>query len=690
MSRSKGPMRHFARIENLESRRLMSGSVLTSAFRSYDGTGNNLAHADWGSSGEAQIRLVANEYGDGISTPAGSNRASARAISNAVAAIGTEETLSSQFLSAYAYAWGQFLDHDLVLTNTAEPSESFNVAVPTGDPYFDPAATGTQTIPLTRSEYDPASGITTPRQQMNTNTAFIDASMIYGSDATRARALRTLSGGRMKTSAGDLMPYNTLGLDNIAFGPPETAFVAGDIRANENPELISLHSLFLREHNRLADQISRANRRLTDEQVYQQARRLVIGIVQNITYNEFLPSLMGDNALPTYRGYRPQVNAGISNEFATAGYRLGHSLLADDIEFMANDGSAVREEISLAEGFFNPAIVAETGIDPLLKYLASSNSQEIDTKLVDSLRNFLFGAPGQGGLDLASLNIQRGRDHGLADYNTTRVALGLPAVTSFAQITSDLTLQQSLQSVYGTVNDIDLWVGGLAEDHLRGSSLGPTFQRIVGDQFTRSRDGDRFFFQRDLRGNDLRLAQSSTLAEVIKRNSDVENIQPDVFIFRVDVVGTVFSDNNGNGRFERRERGLGGRTLNLLDDTGAIVQTTTTDRAGRYQFSGLQIGDYSVVAQTQAGFTATTPATFAVDVTRGQRFVSDFGQRPTNPLPPLPPPPPPPAPATAANGARPVSPAAGARSTAPTASQTVLGPDRTPSDLLKQKGELLP
>src|SRR5262249_34400208 len=159
----------------------------------------------------------------------------------------------------------------------------------------------------------------------------------------------------------------------------------------------------------------------------------------------------------------------ISTEFSTAAFRLGHSMLEDDVEFLDNNGNEVHDPMSLAEVFFNPTVVETTGIDPIMKYLASSNAEEIDNKVVDSVRNFLFGPPGAGGLDLASLNIQRGRDHGLSDYNTTRAALGLPKVTSFDQITSDPTLAAQLQSVYGSVDNVDLWVGGLAEDHLRGS-----------------------------------------------------------------------------------------------------------------------------------------------------------------------------------------------------------------------------
>src|SRR5262249_2781427 len=161
-----------------------------------------------------------------------------------------------------------------------------------------------------------------------------------------------------------------------------------------------------------------------------------------------------------------------------------------------NDANPIRDELALADAFFNPAPLKQTGPDPVLKYLATDNAQEVDTQIVGDLRNFLFGPPGAGGFDLASLNIQRGRDHGLADYNSTRAAYGLPRVTSFTQITSNAALQAKLFSLYGNVDSIDLWVGGLAEDHVSGASVGPTFQRIIADQFQRIRDADRFWYER--------------------------------------------------------------------------------------------------------------------------------------------------------------------------------------------------
>lgn len=499
-----------------------------------DGRGNNPANPDWGSANTNFLRLSPVDYTDGISSPAGADRPSPRVISNTFSASPEDGVLNDRDFTAFVYAWGQFLDHDINLTETASPKEALPIVVPSGDAWFDPSNSGVMTIPMSRSRYDLTLSADQTRQQVNSITAFIDGSQIYGVDAQRAAALREFSGGRMKTSAGNLLPFNTDGLPNAndAHLIEDTKlFLAGDVRANENPELLSLHILFVREHNRIADRAAQRHPEWTDEQLYQHARRMVIAELQKITFEEFLPAILGANAMPRYQGYQADVNPGIATEFSTAAFRVGHSMLGDDIEFLDNDGEETREAMGLRDSFFNPGVVSETDIDPILKYLASDNAQEIDPMVVDDVRNFLFGAPGQGGFDLASLNIQRGRDHGLADYNTVRVAHGLPRITSFDQITSDPAAQASLASTYGNVDNIDLWIGGLAEDHLPNSSMGATFTAILVDQFSRLRDGDRFWYQTSLSDRMLRDVQDTSLADVIRRNTELTKLQADVFFY---------------------------------------------------------------------------------------------------------------------------------------------------------------
>jgi hypothetical protein len=640
-----GPTAAIGPMPTTDATSTQSSSTTSGPYQSYDGTGNNLAHPSWGSAGTDLLRFGPAAYANGISSPAGPNRPSARVISNVIADQGDQDIISDRLMSAMIYAWGQFVDHDLDLTPNASPAQPFNIRVPTGDPAFDPNSTGTQVIPLNRSVSDPDTGTSraNPRQQVNVITSYLDGSQIYGSDEDTASALRTHIGGMLKTDPGpdglpgtndDLLPLNNstnfpdgpLPMGNDAhLVPDDQLFAAGDVRANENIELTSLQTLFVREHNRIAKSISQANPRLSDETIYQMARAQVIGELQSITYNEWLPALLGSNPLRPYAGYNSSVNPGVTNEFSTAIFRLGHSLLGDDVAFLGNDGRPVAPEVTLSQAFSNPPLITANGVDPILKYLASDPSSELDNTVVNSVRNFLFGPPGSGGLDLASLNIQRGRDHGLADYNTIRTAYGLPRVTSFAQITSNADVQAKLRSLYGSVNNIDAWVGALAEDHVPGTSTGPLIRRVVIDEFTRQRDGNRYWYERTFSGSALSALEGTSLADVISRNTTTTNLQDNVFFFRVSISGTVFNDRNRDGDRDSGEGGLAGQTVELFNaDTDELVATTTTNSSGAYRFdafNGLELGRFQVVVVPPSGRVQTTD-TSTIRLTRGETFVS--------------------------------------------------------------------
>jgi hypothetical protein len=292
-----------------------------------------------------------------------------------------------------------------------------------------------------------------------------------------------------------------------------------------------MHTLFVREHNKWADLYRGSNPTAGDDEIYQFARMIVGAEMQAITYREFLPVLLGRDALPRYRGFREDVNPNISNEFATAAYRLGHSLLSSQVLRLDARGREADEgHLSLAAAFFNPSHITANGIDSILRGLAGQRCQELDHMLVDDVRNFLFGAPGSGGLDLASLNLQRGRDHGLPSYNQARVALGLRPARSFRDINRDRDVQRKLQAAYGSVDEVDLWIGGLSEDHVRGAMVGETFQRILADQFVRLREGDRFYYEAYLPRELSRMVERQTLATIIRRNTDIgRELQDNVF-----------------------------------------------------------------------------------------------------------------------------------------------------------------
>ncbi len=495
-------------------------------FRSIDGRGNNPGHPRWGSAGVELLRLTAPAYEDGLSAPAGSGRPGPREVSNACAAQQRSQPNGAN-RSAFLWAWGQFLDHDISLTGPAQPAERMDIAVPAGDPHFDPSGTGQAVIPFSRSAY--RHGRHRPRQQLNQISAWIDGSQVYGSDGERARALRRKKGAgdRLKTGGAGLLPFNRRGLDNEPTAQDPSLFLAGDVRANENVVLTSLHVLFVREHNRIARMLRRETA-LGREARYQTARALVGAELQAITYNEFLPALLGEGALAPYEGYKPDTNPGISNIFSTACYRFGHSLLPRKLHRVGSDGEPIDAgHLRLRDGFFAPEELVRTGIDPLLRGLMKVRAQEVDTLVVDDVRNFLFGPPGHGGFDLAALNIQRGRDHGLPSYNQARQQLGLEPATSFADVTSDPEAQRGLAAVYDSVDDIDAWVGVLAEDHVPGAMVGELAFHVLRDQFERLRDGDRFWYQNALSPEWVEWVERHPLARIIRLNTRIGEELPD-------------------------------------------------------------------------------------------------------------------------------------------------------------------
>ena len=449
------------------------------------------------------------------------------------------------------------------------------------------------------------------------------------------------------------MPFNTVGLPNDDLGmPAEEFFLAGDPRANENIGLIATHTLFVREHNRLADEIAAADPTLTDEEIYQEARRIVAAEIQVITYNEFLPSLMGVNPLDLYQGYDPTLNAGIGNEFTTSAFRVGHSMVNGGyLRRDENNQQTPEGDTNLARATFNPQIVVnEGGLDPIIRGLGTQKGQEIDVKVRHQLRHFLFATQQQQftGLDLAALNIQRGRDHGLPDYNTMRVAYGLDPVTSFAEITSDLEIQGRLAAAYPDVNDIDAWIGGLAEDHLPGSSVGELIDAVVYDQFTRLRDGDRFWYELEFEGAQLEEIENTTLADIILRNTGIQPNEPvalqdNVFFQRrrqpadldagpdqtiqIDVSavldGTLIDPGN-TGPDEFAFTGwsvVAGPGGVVFDDAGEIDTTATFDTIGTYILRAaatdgvLDVSDD--VAITVETATPATPLVYTADSLNG-------------------------------------------------------------------------
>ena len=153
-------------------------------------------------------------------------------------------------------------------------------------------------------------------------------------------------------------------------------------------------------------------------------------------------------------------------------------------------------------------------------------AQDLDHFVVEDVRSFLFGKPRRGGMDLASLNIQRGRDLGLANYNAVREAYNLTSTHSFENVTKSLRLRDKLERLYKTPDKLDLWLGGISEPHIDGAAVGELFGVIIRDQFSRLMHCDKFFHL-----NDPDLAKEKlegiidpdemTMAKIVEWNTNV-------------------------------------------------------------------------------------------------------------------------------------------------------------------------
>lgn len=522
--------------------------------RSFNGTGNNLANPNWGATHSPLRREGPAAYSDGVSAMAGPDRPNPRLISNQLC-FSLTDTISPNGLSNFVWAWGQFLDHELDITPSGKTErEPIDVPANDVDPEVRDALSTSERaqIPFSRSTFVQGTGDSSrnPREQINRASSYIDASNVYGSTLYRAQNLRSFEDGKLISQMIDgeeFPPFNPPGPNRLEnddehVGDSE-AFVAGDVRINEHSVLTAMHTLFLREHNRLCDVIKSEDPTLADEEIFQLARCRVIAQMQVITFNEFLPVLVGANRIPAYRGYDAYLNPTISNVFSTACYRLGHSMLPESIPLVAANGTVDR--LSLRELFFRPqlftsgfqgrVVLGTPGyvlkIDDIFRGLMQSNMLRIDPHITESVRSFLFHQTEREiseslveFLDLAALNIQRGRDHGLPDYNQCRREFGLQRITRFAEITNDTEVQSKLRNLYESVDDIDLWVGALCEDPLPGASVGELIAAVLIDQFGRLRDGDRFWYENDplLTPQDIAEIRSTRLSDIIRRNTGLD------------------------------------------------------------------------------------------------------------------------------------------------------------------------
>lgn len=548
-------------------------------YRSIDGSCNNFAHPSWGTSLTAFRRLLYPIYENGFSQPTGWNKdikyngyslPSARLVS--IQIISTTEISEDIEITHMTMQWGQWLDHDLDHALPSVSSQTWDgvdckktcdyaaPCFPIDVPENDPRITNRRCIDFVRTSAVCGSGMTSvlfgtlqPREQINQLTSFIDASQVYGFEKSVAEDLRDLTNENGTLRVGAQFPGKkpllpTTGLNGMDCRrnleeSTRSCFVAGDIRANEQIGLAAMHTIFMREHNRVATELKALNPFWDGDKVYQEARKIVGAEIQVITYKDWLPLILGPEGykqLGEYKEYNPNLNPSVSNVFATAALRFGHSIINPILHrYDENFETIPQGHLLLRNAFFSPwRLVDEGGVDPLLRGMFSTPAklktptQNLNTELTEKL----FHTAHAVALDLAAINIQRGRDHAIPPYNKWREVCNMSEVNDFDDLAgeiSDKSVRDKLKELYGSVYNIDVWVGGILEDQVEGGKVGPLFRCLLIEQFKRLRDGDRFWYENPstFQLDQLRQIKQTSLARILCDNGDnIDTISENVFL----------------------------------------------------------------------------------------------------------------------------------------------------------------
>lgn len=320
----------------------------------------------------------------------------------------------------------------------------------------------------------------------------------------------------------------------------------GSGTANQHPLLNIIFGLFYRHHNRIATRLAQINPHWDDERLYQETRNIVIAQIQAVTFKEYMPLTIGNDMMKRfhldmltkegeYTTYDENLNPTMRNEFGTAVWRFGHTLIQGNLPHATNDRTLTYSK--LRDQFFHPKALYQGQFDPMLRGMTYSPMGAFDPELPDDVRNHLYKRFNVSfGQDLASLNIQRGRDHGVRGYIDYVYLCHNDVITSFKQLEKYISKErlQRLESIYTHVSDIDLWTAGIAETPLSGAVVGPTFACLMGIQWHDTKFGDRFYFEHkdeigSFTSKQLQALRKTTLSAIVCRNSDTTKMQRNAF-----------------------------------------------------------------------------------------------------------------------------------------------------------------
>jgi len=529
-------------------------------YRTMDGRCNNLYNIYWGSALSPYWRFAPARYADDLQKPFGIDDTkvngfalpSARTVS--FIRLRQDKYSLDPKLSNMFTVFGQLVSQDIELPLGPTSDEAFK----NGKKCAKRCEFSEPCMPIKVSHRDPKRGqdekcmtflrnspaciiekvqnCRLKREQVNTVTSFIDASMVYGNDPKTAQMLRDNRTGKLKWGLRSKfnrkkhnLPEDYTGHYMSCKYRSESSFcyMAGDIRVNENIGLSSLYTLLFREHNRIVDILRKVDPRMPPKMLYEEARKIVGATLQNIVYRDYLPLLLGHEGmklLGPYKGYNMETDATASNEVGAAAFRT-HNMISNSF-VVALRGKPERIPFHLTQ--YNSAMMEKLGIDSILVGMMFSNQKMPDPRkpLSEEMTDkfYLMSGKQKHGLDMGAMEIQRGRDHGLQPYVEYVHRCGLGNVKTWddlKHLIKDPNVLYELKRLYRTPYNIDLYAGGLSEDLVAGARVGPTFLCILVETFWRLRDGDRFWFENyQFTKQQLKEIKGTTLENLICRNSD--------------------------------------------------------------------------------------------------------------------------------------------------------------------------
>lgn len=327
-------------------------------------------------------------------------------------------------------------------------------------------------------------------EKVNKVTSFLDHSPIYGSDYDTMKRVRSFNGGRLKNNHRNILPDENRN------------YFTGDDRVNQTPLLAMWHSIFVRNHNLLADGLAVLNTHWDEEIIFQEARRINIALYQKIVYEEWLKIFLGGEACKKFENvnYDENVDASTTNDFAAGAFRFLHSFIASQADFYDDEMQVKRYNFS---DTILKAKRLENSYDQTLRGLLKQKMRLVGYST--EILNRLFKGKNGIGHDLLSIDIQRGRDHGVAPYVKYRKMCNLKAnIKVFNDLAPHIppSAITQLRQTYKSVLDIDLLVGGALEKIFNRKNetddelgfFGPTLQCLISEQFFRLKAGDFYFY----------------------------------------------------------------------------------------------------------------------------------------------------------------------------------------------------